>query len=103
MGGGGGSLPVLGEASASVEPGDGALDDPAARQDHEAMRIGTLDDLDGEAVEMRDGVLQRLPGIAAISEEADERGKCIPAALDEGRCAITVPGLRRGRLRMSAE
>ena len=38
-------FPVLGEAAAAVEPGQGALDDPAARQQHKAFRlVGALDD-----------------------------------------------------------
>ena len=30
-------LPILGEPSAAIEPGDGALDDPALGQDDEAL------------------------------------------------------------------
>src|SRR6476659_1189308 len=44
-------LPILGEPSAAIEPGNGALDDPAFGQDHKsADLIGTFDNFD---VEMR--------------------------------------------------
>ena len=40
------SLPVPGQPAAAVQPGDGALDDPALGQEHEALRgIRALDDL----------------------------------------------------------
>jgi hypothetical protein len=65
------------------------------------MDIGTPDDLDGEAVEVRDGSLQLLPGIAAIGEEPGERGIGIPAAFDEFRLAIAV--LDVGRMDQGVE
>ncbi len=40
------ALPVLGQPAASVQPGDGALDDPALGQDGEALgRVRALHDL----------------------------------------------------------
>ena len=89
FGGGDGSLPAFGEAPASVKPCGDALDDTAARQDEEAADIGAPDDLDGNAVEMCDGGLQLLSGIAAIGEQASERGICVPAAVDEVQRAVT--------------
>ena len=45
-------LPILGEPSAAVEPGNGAFDDPAFGQDNKSFGpIGTLDDFN---VEMRE-------------------------------------------------
>jgi len=38
---------IFGKATAAIEPGEGSLDDPSARQDHKARRgIRSLDDLD---------------------------------------------------------
>ena len=38
-------FPILGKPSTSIEPGDGALDDPTARQHHKSFGlIGTFDD-----------------------------------------------------------
>ena len=94
--------PVLGEASTSVEPGDGALDHPAAgQQEDEAWGVGPFDDLDGEPIEMRNGRFELLPGIAAIGEEAGQRRICVAAALDEAWCAIAV--LNVGRMNQSVE
>jgi len=42
-------LEILGETAAAIEPGQGTLDNPAHRQDHEADRVvRTLHDLDRE-------------------------------------------------------
>lgn len=56
----------------------------------ETMGFGSFDDLDGEAVEMRDGGFQLLSGITAIVKDPGKRGIRIPAALDEVRCAIAI-------------
>ena len=39
------TLPILGEASAAVEPADGPLDNPAFGQHDEPVEVGALDDL----------------------------------------------------------
>src|SRR3712207_2228215 len=39
------AFPILGEPAASVQPADGALDDPALRQHDELVAVGPLDDL----------------------------------------------------------
>ena len=58
----------------TVEPGDSALDDPAAGQDNKAPGIGTPDDLDGKAIEMGDYGFQLRSCIAAIGKEAAKGG-----------------------------
>lgn len=54
------------------------------------MGIGTPDDLDDEAVDMRDGGGQFLPGIAAIGEAAAQGRIGVTTAFDEIRCAVAV-------------
>ena len=45
-------LPILGESSASVEPSNGAFDDPTARQYHKSFGvIGAFDDFSFEVWE----------------------------------------------------
>ena len=69
-------LPVLGEATTAVEPGDGALNDPALWLDDEAFGvIGAFDDLDHQATDRFDSaVVEHWPGISGISEQfAKER------------------------------
>ena len=42
-----GGLEVFGETAATVQPGEGALDDPATREEFEPLSgVGSLDDLD---------------------------------------------------------
>lgn len=76
-------LPILREAAAAIEPGDGPLDDPALRQDLEALRhIGPLHDLnldfphDAPQRGLEDRPLIAAVGIELTQErlEAEQRG-----------------------------
>ena len=59
-------LEVLGETAVAIEPCEGALDDPTARQKLEAFGcIGLLDDLDCPLADATQGVLEFVPGIGA--------------------------------------
>ena len=60
------AFPIFGQFSAAIKPGDGAFDDPALRQDDEALcLIRSFDDLD---VEFGDGLLDAaLEHVAAVS------------------------------------
>lgn len=62
---------ILGEASASVEPGDGPLDNPSARQKDEAFgRIRPFDDLDFKFGEVfGNPFLEDRSLIGAVAEE----------------------------------
>jgi hypothetical protein len=69
-------FPVLGEATASSEPGDGPLDDPSLRFDDEAFGIvTTFDDINWQAWhDVGDAILEVRAGIGAIGEQlAKER------------------------------
>ncbi len=60
---------VLGEAPASVDPGDGAFDDPASGDDLEAPgRGGTLDHLDPPRG-IGQGPAQLLAAVGAVGED----------------------------------
>ena len=68
------SFPVLCQSTASIEPRDGALDNPALRQHHEFAEVGSLDDLNIDP--MADALQSRLelrPLIAAISIELEQK------------------------------
>src|ERR1700686_5031504 len=57
---------VLVQASVAAEPGEGALDDPSAGQDDEALHVvASLDDLDAQAGVGGDGVVH-LPGVVSV-------------------------------------
>ncbi len=66
------ALPILGQPAAAVQPGDGPLDDPAARQHGEAPRgIRPLDDLHLDlARDLRQPGLELRACVAAISIES---------------------------------
>jgi len=69
-------FPVLGQPTAAVEPGDGALDDPTLGFDDKAFGvISAFDDFDYQAAHRCCGaVVEDRSGIGAISEQfAQER------------------------------
>lgn len=69
-------FPILGEAAASVEPGDGTFDDPALRFDDKSFDlISTFDDLDHHAVhDVGCAIAEDRPCICTVSEQlAQER------------------------------
>ena len=69
------ALPILGQSSAAIEPGDGALDNPALRQRDELAQLASLDDLE---VDLATGRAQ--PGlevgalVSAIGVELQREG-----------------------------
>jgi hypothetical protein len=71
---------VSSEASASTDPGQGALDDPALWQDFEVLKVGAFDDLDCPGSCPRDGGGHFRPLVAAVGVDALDEGK-EPASL----------------------
>jgi len=69
-------LPVLGQPAASVQPGDGAFDDPAFRQHDEAFGpVGSFDDLGIElGEEMSQGAAEDRSLIGAVGEQFGQEG-----------------------------
>jgi hypothetical protein len=70
-------LPIPGEPSAAIEPGDCALDDPAFGYDFEAdCTLGPLDDFN---VKVRENFCERVGKlrslIAAVGEQRLQKGK----------------------------
>jgi len=77
------TLEVSGQASVAADPGQGPLDDPAFRQDDEAMEIGSLDDFELPRTGPGDGGLGLGALIAAIGEDALDEGEQTPRAAVE--------------------
>ena len=74
--GGDGGLEVLGEASASAEPGKGALDDPSAWQELEAFDARrTLDDFDRPWAAIVDGGAQLRAPVDTVGEDVAQAGE----------------------------
>lgn len=70
------AFPVLGKTTAAVEPGNRSLDDPAFRQNREALGlIGALDDLDPEtSADPAHAGLKDRPLITAVGVEFEQKG-----------------------------
>lgn len=70
-------LPIFGEAATSIEPADGAFDDPALRLDNKAFRVvATPDDLGHEVgQDMSNAVGKDRPGIGAVREQLAQEGE----------------------------
>jgi len=87
----GGSFEVSGEASASAEPGEGALDDPAPGQELEAFDAERLlDDLDAPRPAMGECVDQLLAAIDSIGKDLPQLGKAISDTLQQGHRTMDV-------------
>ena len=87
---------VLGEAAAAADPGDGALDDPASRDDLEALGLrGTLDHLDLPRGAGH-GPVQLLTAIGAVGEDRLKEGEqpARPPVQDQ-RSAVAVLDIGR--------
>src|SRR5271170_1235514 len=70
------ALPILCQAAAAIEPGDGPLDDPALGKHDEPACIGTLDDLDVDlSADAGQAVLEFWPLVAAVGVELDQERK----------------------------
>ena len=85
-------LPILGEAATSIEPADGALDDPALRLDYKAFCVvATPDDLGREVGhDMCDAVGEDRPGIGAVGEQLAQEGELSEQRGQQQHAAIAV-------------
>jgi hypothetical protein len=84
-------LPIFGEPAASVEPGDGAFDDPSFGQDDEGVQFVALDDLDDPVAAFGNGQRDARSAIPGVGEDAPNERKQGPRALVEHGCrAIAI-------------
>ncbi len=74
-----------------ADPGQGTFDDPALRQDDEAMEFVALDDLQLPATGLCDGGRDFRTLVAGIGEDAlDEREQAAGAAIEDQSRAVAV-------------
>ncbi len=85
-------LPILCQSSASVEPSEGSLDDPALGQNDEFLcGIGPLDDFDIDlAAYPLETCLELRALVAAICVELDEERKQSEHRAHQQHAAITI-------------
>src|SRR6266436_7856954 len=91
------ALPILGQAAAAVEPRNGALNDPAFRQDHKFTDpIGTFDDFN---VEMRQNFCNCFrkfrPFISAVDEQRLQKWKHAEQCRHDESAAIAILDIGR--------
>ena len=93
---------VLGQAPAAIDPGDGALDDPASRDDLETLGLGgALDHLDPPGG-IGHGPTQLLAAVGAVGEYRLQEGKeAARLAVQDQKGAIAV--LHVGRMHDGVE
>ena len=86
-----GSFEVFGEASVPVQPGDGPFDDPAARQQFEALDgVGSLDDFEAPSPNFGERGTEFVPGIAAIGEDVTQPREAVADAGEDIWCAVAI-------------
>ena len=92
-GAGDGGLEVLGEATTSSEPGEGALDNPSSRQELEAFDTGwALHDFDVPGSAMRQGAHQLIATVDPIGKDVAQLGERGAQPLQQRDGAVDIPG-----------
>ena len=85
-------LPILGEATTSIEPANGALDNPPLRLEDKAFRVVATPDYFGHEVghDMGDAVSENRPGIGAVREQLAQEGTLSEQGGQQQNAAIAV-------------
>jgi hypothetical protein len=94
-------LEILGEAPTAIEPGDGALDDPALGQELEARTIAAFDDLELPVRDGAEDLFELGALIGAVADDLLKKRKQSPHRLEQGRRAVAV--LHVGRMHLHAQ
>ena len=95
---GDGLLEVLGETAVPIEPCQGPLDDPTARQQLEAFSgIGSLDDLDAPLAKAAQRSLELVPGPSAALQALRINCAAIGEQVSQPREAVDDLGEQQGR------
>ena len=85
------AFPILGQATASVQPTDGSLDDPAFRHDDKFAKLGAFDDLDIDVpAHALQSVLEKRSLIAAVGIELEQEWKHAEQRAHQQQAAIAI-------------
>src|ERR687894_623939 len=87
------ALVVSGEPAAAADPSEGALDDPALREDDEAVPVAAADDLKLPEASAGDGGFHLLPLVAGIVAGRIKRSPPLRAPFAVWLSMIAVVGL----------
>src|SRR6516225_3053478 len=86
-----GFLEILRESSAPIEPCKRSFNDPTSPLHRERSgRLGSRDDLNGPAAELRERRSQLFPTVAAVSENVTQVRKQHPDMLQQRYCSIAI-------------
>jgi len=98
-------FPVLGKAAASIEPTDGALDDPALRFDDEALDVVTApDDLNRQVgQDIGNPVEEDWPGIGAVGEQLAQERELSEQGGQQQHAAVTVLNISSSNQRVQQQ
>ncbi len=99
------TFPVLGEAPTSVEPGDGAFDDPALWQDVEALGgIGPFDDLDFDlSADLFESIPKYWSLVSAVGVEFQQERIHAKKRGHDQNATVAILNIRRMHDRMQEE
>jgi hypothetical protein len=88
---GDGRVEVFGEAAVTIEPGKGAFDDPAERENLKTDGVGhAAHDLDRQAAEFGQCVAELVAGVGAVGKQLAEPRKEIVNGGDDERSPVAV-------------
>jgi hypothetical protein len=97
-----GCFEVFGKAAVTIEPGEGAFDDPAAGKASKTDGVSPArHDLNGPAAEFGERVHQLVAGISAVGEEVAQPRKEVVNGRDDERSTIAV--LHVGAMHLGAD
>jgi hypothetical protein len=86
------TFPILGEPTTSIEPTDGALDEPALRFDDKSFdAVATFDDLDLQSGHHVSNAIQEdRPGIGAVCEQLAQEWELSEQGGQQQHAAVAV-------------
>ncbi len=87
---------IAGEPTATADPGEGTLHDPAFWEHDEAVPVAAADDLEFPWASAGDGGFHLAPLITRVADDALDKGEAPSSLLEQQLCPIPV--LHAGRV-----
>lgn len=89
------TLVISGQPAAAADPGEGALHDPALREDDEAVLVAATHDLKLPEAGAGDGRLHLAPLVSRVADDAFDEGKAASSLPEQRLRAVAVLDVRR--------